>query len=79
MGSLCKQLLGCLSLGLPGRNMPVGAPRHGMKDVASFVTNKLSALESVLSTATHFVLKKYKDHGTVLEEESVDERELFMI
>ena len=50
-----------------------------MKDVASFVTNKLSALESVLSTATHFVLKKYKDHGTVLEEESVDERELFMI
>ena len=50
-----------------------------MKDVASFVTNKLSALESVLSTATHFVLKKYKDHGPVLEEESVDERELFMI
>ena len=50
-----------------------------MKDVASFVTNKLSALESVLSTATHFVLKKYKDHGTVLEEETVDERELFMI
>ena len=50
-----------------------------MRDVASFVTNKLSALESVLSTATHFVLKKYKDHGTVLEEESVDERELFMI
>ena len=29
-----------------------------MKDVASFVTNKLAALESVLSTATHFVLKK---------------------
>lgn len=50
-----------------------------MKDVASFVSGKLSTLDSVLSTATHFVLKKYKDHGTVLEKESPDERELFMI
>lgn len=47
-----------------------------MKDVALFVSSKLSPLESVLSTATHFVLKKYKDHGTVLEEKNTDERML---
>ncbi|QNM04682.1 Lrp/AsnC family transcriptional regulator [Qiania dongpingensis] len=47
-----------------------------MKDVALFVSSKLSPLESVLSTATHFVLKKYKDHGTVLEEKTTDERML---
>ncbi len=45
-----------------------------MKEVALFVSSKLSTLDSVLSTATHFVLKKYKDHGTVLVEEIRDER-----
>ena len=38
-----------------------------IKDVAYFVSDKLSPMESVLSTATHFVLKKYKDHGIILE------------
>lgn len=45
-----------------------------MKEVASFVAAKLSPMESVLSTATHFVLKKYKDHGTILEQVRKDER-----
>lgn len=39
-----------------------------MKEIAQFVTNKLSTLDSVLNTATHFILKKYKDYGTVLAE-----------
>ena len=47
-----------------------------MRDVAQFVSDKLSPLDSVLSTATHFVLKKYKDHGTVLCDEDQDERML---
>ncbi len=47
-----------------------------MKDVALFVSSKLSPLEAVLSTATHFVLKKYKDHGTILEYKIKDERML---
>ena len=47
-----------------------------MREVALFVSEKLSTLESVLSTATHFVLKKYKDHGTVLVQEDQDERML---
>ena len=47
-----------------------------MKSVAQFVAAKLAPLESVLSTSTHFVLKKYKDYGTVLDEEYKDERML---
>lgn len=45
-----------------------------MKEVALFVGQKLAPLESVLSTATHFVLKKYKDYGVVFEDEKKDER-----
>jgi len=45
-----------------------------MKEVARFVFDKLSTLESVLSTSTHFVLKKYKDHGVDLVEKKKDER-----
>ena len=47
-----------------------------MRQVAQFVSDKLAPLESVLSTATHFVLKKYKDHGTVLCDQIQDERML---
>lgn len=47
-----------------------------MKEVAMFVSNKLAPLDAVLSTSTHFVLKKYKDHGTVLEVPADDERML---
>ncbi len=45
-----------------------------MKEVALFVAQKLSTLDSVLSTATHFVLKKYKDHGLIFEDRKKDER-----
>ena len=47
-----------------------------LKEIASFVSSKLSNLDGVLSTATHFVLKKYKDHGTILNREEKDEREV---
>ncbi len=40
-----------------------------LKQVSTFVSEKLSTLDQVLSTATHFILKKYKDHGTILAEE----------
>ena len=45
-----------------------------MKEVAQFVSSRLATIDGVLSTATHFVLKKYKDHGTVLAEKKEDER-----
>ena len=47
-----------------------------MRQVAQFVSDKLAPLDSVLSTATHFVLKKYKDQVTDLSEEIQDERML---
>lgn len=47
-----------------------------LREVAQFVSEKLSLLESVVSTKTNFVLKKYKDHGTVMAEKSRDERML---
>lgn len=45
-----------------------------LKEVAYFVANKLAPMEGVLSTATHFVLKKYKDKGIVYGAPEVDER-----
>lgn len=38
-----------------------------LKEVAGFVSEKLSVMDKVLSTATHFILKKYKTDGVVLE------------
>ena len=45
-----------------------------LKEVAYFVANKLAPMEDVISTATHFVLKKYKDKGIVYGVPEVDER-----
>ena len=50
-----------------------------MKEVAMFVSEKLAVQEYVLSTATHFVLKKYKDHGTIFKEKKLDDREAIFI
>ena len=47
-----------------------------LREVSAFVSDKLSPLDSVLSTKTNFILKKYKDHGTIMAEQRKDEREL---
>ena len=44
------------------------------KDIALFVQQRLAVLDSVLSTATHFVLVRYKEKGVVLSGESTDNR-----
>ena len=49
-----------------GYDLLVSLEGKSLKQVSSFVSDKLSTLDGVLSTATHFVLKKYKDHGTIL-------------
>ena len=46
--------------------------------VANFVSDKLAPLDSILSTGTHFILKKYKDNGIVLSKKSEDEREILL-
>lgn len=45
-----------------------------LREVASFVSDKLSPIESVLSTKTHFILKKYKQDGIIFEEHEDDHR-----
>ena len=45
-----------------------------MKEIAYFVAQKLAPIDEVISTATHFVLRKYKDKGVVFGCEEVDER-----
>ena len=47
---------------------------HTLKDLAFFVSTKLSTLETVTGTATHFVLKCYKNDGVIFEGENNDKR-----
>ena len=47
-----------------------------LREVSTFVSEKLSTLDAVLSTATHFILKKYKDHGCAIAKKKEDEREM---
>lgn len=50
-----------------------------MKEVAMFVAEKLALVESVVGTATHFVLKKYKDKGVIFEKKRKDNREAVVL
>lgn len=59
-----------------GYDLLVSLEGKSLKEVSLFVSQKLSAQESVLSTATHFILKKYKDHGIELSGKVEDGREL---
>lgn len=56
-----------------GYDLQVQVEGHSLREVAFFVAEKLSTIEGVLSTATHFVLKKYKADGVIMDDE-VDER-----
>ncbi len=59
-----------------GYDLLVTLEEKTLKEIANFVSDKLSTLDSVLSTATHFILKKYKDHGTIINQNRNDEREV---
>ena len=50
-----------------------------MKEVALFVAQKLAPMDSIISTATHFVLKKYKEEGIVLEDDEKDTRQVITL
>lgn len=50
-----------------------------MKDVALFVASKLAPMDSIISTATHFVLKKYKEEGIVFEADEKDTRQVITL
>ena len=59
-----------------GYDLLVTLEEKSLKEISGFVSDKLSTLDSVLSTATHFILKRYKDHGTILGKKQEDEREI---
>ena len=59
-----------------GFDLLVTLEEKSLKDIAMFVSEKLSTLDSIISTGTHFILKKYKDHGTIIDEHVRDEREV---
>jgi len=62
-----------------GFDLTVVVEGKSMKEVALFVAEKLAPLDSVLSTSTHFVLKKYKDKGTIFEKGPQDDREAIVL
>ncbi len=61
-----------------GYDLLITIEGKSLKEVSSFVSYKLSTLEYILSTATHFILKKYKDHGTIYATAHEDYREVIM-
>ena len=57
-----------------GFDLMVTVEGRTLKEVSSFVSEKLSPLDSVIQTKTNFILKRYKDHGIVMTETKKDER-----
>lgn len=47
-----------------------------MKEIANFVSSRLSIVEEVQGTATHIILKKYKDHGVIFDKDTGDKRQV---
>ena len=58
-----------------GYDLLVSLEGKSLKEVSQFVSEKLSTLDTVISTATHFILKRYKDHGTIMNTRTEDVRE----
>ena len=57
-------------------DLSVEVTGKSMKEVALFVSQRLATLEQVQSTMTHFVLKKYKEKGVILEDREHDHRQV---
>ena len=59
-----------------GYDLLVTLDGKSLKEGSRFVSEKLSPIDSVISTATYFILKKYKDHGTIMVPKKESERML---
>lgn len=64
----------CCYLMSGGYDICIKMRGKSFQEIALFVARKLSAIESVLSTTTHFVLKRYKDDGIIMESDDTDDR-----
>ncbi|MCR6514132.1 MAG: Lrp/AsnC family transcriptional regulator [Clostridium sp.] len=74
-----REVKACYLMSSGGFDLTVIVEGKTMKEVAMFVSEKLSVQEYVQGTATHFVLKKYKDHGRIFKDKTVKEREAIFV
>ena len=56
-----------------GFDLLITLEEKSLKEISNFVSDKLSTLDRILSTTTHFILKKYKDNGTILNKAQYEE------
>ena len=61
-----------------GYDLGITITGTGLRDIASFVAQRLATLNGVLSTRTHFVLKRYKEKGILIQDEISDERGVYL-
>lgn len=61
-----------------GYDLGITISGSGLRDIAGFVAQRLATLDGVLSTRTHFVLKRYKEKGILILEEPDDERGVYL-
>ena len=73
------QVKACYLMSSGGFDLTVIVEGKTMKEVAMFVSEKLAVQDNVIGNATHFVLKKYKDHGTIFKEQKASNREVIFI
>ena len=57
-----------------GYDLLVFVKGHNLREVATFVSEKLATIAGVISTATHFMLKTYKEDGVLMDGDKVDDR-----
>ena len=62
-----------------GYDLAVTMEGRTLKEVAMFVSEKLAPMEFVISTKTHFILKKYKQDGVIFEKPRQDERSVITL
>lgn len=74
-----NEVKACYLMSSGGFDLTVIVEGKTMKELALFVSEKLAVQEFVTGTATHFVLKKYKDHGRVFKERKTETREAIFI
>lgn len=59
-----------------GYDLALTISGKSFKDIALFVAHRLAPMEPIQSTATHFVLKRYKERGVMMVDDTEDEREV---
>lgn len=57
-----------------GNDLRVGIQAGNIRELGQFVAEKLATIDGVIGTATHFMLKRYKEDGSIFAEDEHDER-----